>query len=139
MDVMIVEINDTKTLSAIATEFSAYYPFLKIEFYDEPHRWQQESARKHLLPYDKTIGEIRKKHNPGAMEIHSWNKTGVVEQKFAKGFGLNVQIFRLQGDVWVQTVGTDEITLEEQNEIGRKTTVDLLHVADSKTEKDNLY
>jgi hypothetical protein len=133
---MIIEIDDTKTIEAVMGEFSTRYPFLKIEFYDEAHHWQEESSRKHLLPHTKTIGEVRKKHNPGGLEIHSSQKAGTVEQKFSKRFGLNVQIFRHQGDEWIQTVGTDELTLDEQNEIGRNASLDLLEGNNGKFERE---
>jgi hypothetical protein len=33
-------------------------------------------------------------------------------------YGLGVQIFRKSGDVWSDTVETDGLTLEEQNNLG---------------------
>ena len=136
---MIIEINDTKTLEEVSKSFSENFPFLKIEFYDEAHHWQEQSSRKHMLPHNKTIGEVRKKHNPGAMEIHNWQKTGKVEQEFRKLFGLNVQLFRQEGDLWVQTAGTDELSIEEQNEIGRNVSEDLLHGTDRKFEEEKPF
>jgi hypothetical protein len=134
-----IEIDDTKNIGDIISLFSERYPFLKVEFYNQVHGWQQESSGKKILAHDKTIGEVRTKHNPGVVEIYSWHKTGAVEQEFRNRFGLNVQIFRHQGDTWIQTVGTDELTLDEQNEIGRKATIDYLHIAGhSKTERNNI-
>ena len=133
---MILEVNDTKTIEDIRKEFSEYYPFLSIEFYDEPHKSGEISSYKHLLPHNKTIRDIRRKHNPGMLEIHSWHKTGIVEQEFKRLYGLNVQILRRQGDAWIQTAGTDELSLEEQNEIGRNATQDVLHGTDRSFEKE---
>ncbi|HWC53906.1 MAG TPA: hypothetical protein VG676_10010 [Chitinophagaceae bacterium] len=133
---MILEVNDTKTIEDIRKEFSEYYPFLSIEFYDEPHKSGETSSYKHLLPHNKTIRDIRRKHNPGMLEIHSWHKTGIVEQEFKRLYGLNVQILRRQGDAWIQTAGTDELSLEEQNEIGRNATQDVLHGTDRSFEKE---
>ena len=133
---MIIEIDDTKTIEAVAKEFTDCYPFLKIEFFDAPHGWQQASSFNYLLPPDKKIGEIRKKHTPGVLEIHAWHKTGTVEQEFKKIFGLNIQVFRHQGAEWVQTVGTDALTLEQQNEIAQNSTQELLHSTGSKFENE---
>lgn len=127
---MIIEINDTKTIAEIRNEFSEYYPYLCIEFYDIPHGVQEITSYKHQYPHDKTIGQIRKKHNPGMLEIYSRHKTGMIEQEFQKLYGLNVQILRRQGNAWIQTAGTDELTLEEQNEIGRHATQETLHGTD---------
>ncbi len=126
-NIMIIEINDNSKIEAVCNAFMQRYPFLKIEFYNQPHGWQESTSYKHLLPHDKTIGEVRNKHNPGALEIHASQKTGIVEQEFNKRFGLNVQVFRRHGDAWVQTAGTDELTLEEQNETGKNATQDMMH------------
>jgi hypothetical protein len=131
---MIIEIDDNKTIEEVTREFSAFFPFLKIEFFDEAHGWQQASSFSYLLPHNKKMGEIRKKHTPGVVEIHAWHKTGTVEQAFRKTFGLNIQVFRHQGEDWVQTVGTDELTLEQQNEIAQNATQEILHGTDGKFE-----
>jgi hypothetical protein len=116
---MQIEIRDDITIDEVRTAFSVHYPFLKIEFYDDAHKPHEKSLPEHLISYSKTIGDVRKKHPLSAIEIHSWQKTRDVEQNFRKQFGLFVQIFRMQANRWVQIVGSDELTLEEQNEIGR--------------------
>jgi hypothetical protein len=133
---MNIEIDDTKTIKEISEAFSKYFPFLKLEFYSEPHNWQERSTAKYLLDPDKKIGEIRTRHNPASMEIRPWDNTGEVEQGFKRHFGLNAQIFRHHGDVWVQTAGTDVLTLDEQNEIGRNTTQDKVQGPDSRFERE---
>lgn len=121
---MILEISSSKTIGDIRKEFSDCYPFLCIEFFSEPHRVGETTSNENRLPHSKLLSEIFKQHKPGELEIHSRKKTGIVEQEFQKIFGLNVQIFRMQGKNWIQTAGTDELTLDEQNEIGRNATLD---------------
>jgi len=133
---MIIEIKDDKSIGEICREFSAAYPFLKIEFFDSPHFWQQASALKQMIPHDRKIKEIRKLHKAGVMHIHALNKTGTIEQEFYRSFGLNVQIFRKHGDDWIQTAGTDELLLEEQNELGKKASEAMLHGSDRKFENE---
>ena len=40
-----------------------------------------------------------------------------------KTFGLSAQVFRLSGDVWLETTSTDNWTLEEQNSTGQEAAV----------------
>ncbi len=134
---MIIEIDPTKTIDSLRIEFAKYYPFLKLELFDKAHSWQEASPLDHILNPGLLLGEIRKIH-PGAIEIQGWQKTGSVEQAFKKQFGLNVQIFRRHGENWVQTVGTDELSLSAQNEIGQHATEDQLHGTDRKTELEKL-
>ncbi len=134
---MIIEIYDSQSLNEISNLFNNIYPFLKIEFYKKPHLWQEESSIANQLDLNLTVSEISKKKNhTGYMEIHFWQKTGVIERYLKNRFGLNAQIFRLHGDEWVQTVGTDELTLEEQNEIGRNATYNFMHGNDLQFEKE---
>ncbi|MBK6949217.1 MAG: hypothetical protein IPH16_15200 [Haliscomenobacter sp.] len=40
------------------------------------------------------------------------------EQAFYDTYGLNVQVFRRSGNIWIQTTATDSWTLAEQNRKG---------------------
>lgn len=124
---MILSIQDDITIREIQEKFCLYYPFLKIEFYRHPHGRLEYSSEKEQYSCKKSLGQIRQRHNNGMLEIHGWYKTGDVEQVFNEDFGLYVQVFRREGDVWIQTAGTDDLSLEEQDEIGRTITRDQLH------------
>jgi hypothetical protein len=121
---MIININDMRSIADIQDKFSSFFPFLKIEFYNHPHHWYEESETKTVLPTDKFLGDIRHQHEQGNLAFYSWFKTGELEQVFRKKFNLNVQVLRLEGSNWIQTVDTDKLTLKEQNEIGRATTIE---------------
>jgi hypothetical protein len=136
---MIIEINDEKTLEEINEKFSDFFPFLKIEFFPGPHHWYEASPGNKKLKPGLRIGDVRKKHEQGTLPIYSQMRTGDVEQAFRQKYDLHIQIFRLHAGEWVQTVGTDKLTLQEQNELGQKTSMQAGHEADSKTERKNLF
>jgi hypothetical protein len=118
---MIIEINPNKKLKDINSAFTKVYPFLKLEFFSKSHKWQESSSELQLLQQDLTVSEVT--HSllcSGFIEIHYWQKTGVLEMMFLQQFNLSVQVYRKNGDHWIQTSGTDELTLEEQNEAGLK-------------------
>lgn len=135
---MIIEIHDTKTIQQIRDEFSHFYPFLDLAFYKESHKIQEPSSGQNQYAPSKTIGEIRKKHNPGMLEIHPGQKTGILELEFHRHYGLNVQVLRHHGNAWIQTAGTDDLTLQEQNEIGRNTSEDSEHAEGRRIENEKL-
>ena len=114
---MLIEIDDSKTISDLQDRFSLCFPYLKIEFYNTPHHWQESSAAKQLLDPGTRIGDIRTNHAPGILEIKSWYKTGHVEQLFQKLFGLNAQVFRLEHNHWKQSTRSDDLTLAMQTQI----------------------
>ena len=118
---MIIEINPNKKLKDINSAFNKAYPFLKLEFFSKSHKWQESSSVLQLLQQDLTVSEVT--HSllcSGFIEIHYWQKTGIIEMKFLQQFNLSVQVYRKNGENWVQTSGTDELTLEEQNKAGLK-------------------
>ena len=115
---MTIEINDLKTIGEIQEEFSNRFPFLKLEFFMKSHEREEPSNAMPCSP-GKTIGELRKRHLHGIIMITPDRETGSVEQEFDARFDLHVQIYRRQTDQWVQTVGTDILTLQQQNDIAR--------------------
>ena len=113
---MLLTIQDNLSVQDLQERFSRCFPDLKIEFYKTPHHWKKESLEKDHIDPKTLIGDIRKKHNPGTLEIRSSNTTGEIEKKFRTFFGLNVQIFRNENQYWIQTTTTDTCTLNEQKE-----------------------
>jgi hypothetical protein len=59
----------------------------------------------------------------GYIDLQSWSRTGDVEDAFKTKLGLYPQIFRRLGYKWVETAGTDLLSLDEQNSIGRESLV----------------
>jgi glycerol-3-phosphate O-acyltransferase len=111
-------INDKKKLSQVQEEFSSLYPYLKIEFYSESHDANEGTTEESHLDAEMTIESARTIHNKGEMKLDKDLKVGDLESEFFEKYGLNVQVFRKSGDLWLQTTKTDQWTLEEQNERG---------------------
>lgn len=111
-------IKDNKTIQAIQEEFNNKFPFLKIEFYTQEHADQEGSPGSDKLEETLTIGQARTKINEGDLSIHANQKVSTLEQNFHDIYGLNVQVFRKSGNIWLQTTTTDNWTLHKQNEKG---------------------
>lgn len=41
------------------------------------------------------------------------------EQRLQEEHGLSVQVFRKSGEFWLETIQTDNLSLERQNEMGK--------------------
>lgn len=115
---MVIEIRDTKTIKEIQDAFSHDYPYLKLEFFEEPHDVNAGSDGVKLQPV-QAIGDVRRKHVYGIITLEPDRLTASVEQEFEDRFGLHVQICRRLYDKWVQTIQTDSLSLEQQNAMGR--------------------
>ncbi len=111
-------ISDNKKLRDIKEEFHRRFTHLKIEFYSGKHLLGQGSHMREQLDAEMTIGQVRTLHNEGDFRIDPQTAVGEFEQKFHEKYGLNVQVFRKSGNLWMQTTATDSWTLAEQNRKG---------------------
>jgi hypothetical protein len=126
---MLLKIYDHEKIDEIQDKFNECFPYLKIEFYHQPHKWHEGSPLDDLIQPGSFIEDIRKTHETGILSIKSWDKTGHIEQEFKRMFNLNVQIFRLQKDKWVQTIDSDELTLKEQSDLAKSSQEPKNHTA----------
>jgi hypothetical protein len=115
-------ITDNKKISLVKRDFSQKFQNLKLEFYKKEHEEGEGNTAMEKINQDLTIGEIRTIHNSGELSINGHLKVSTLEQSFLEDYGLNVQVFRKSGGLWLQTTSTDNWTLSEQNTRGRETT-----------------
>jgi len=112
-------ITDAKQLKEIQREFRDKFPYLKLEFYNSGHEVGKGSSIEEQINVNKSLKEIRTLHTEGELAVHGNMKVSTLEQMFADMYGLNVQVFRKSGNIWLQTTKTDEWTLAEQNRKGQ--------------------
>jgi hypothetical protein len=116
---MFLQINDSMSLQEVEDRFNECFPFLKIAFYSKGHKKFQASDKKYLYEGNWRVGDIRKSHYSGALEIKSWHSTAKVEKELEAVFGLHAQIFRWdEKKGWVQTSQGDDFTLQQQSQFG---------------------
>jgi len=117
---MMLHINNTTTIRDLQEDFSKAYPFLKLDFFNQPHAWGELSNDAVRYNGNFKLSEIEKMpFHQSSIEIHPWTKVGELEQQFKNRFGLYIQVGRRLGDRWILTAGTDDLNIDEQNEIGK--------------------
>jgi hypothetical protein len=118
---MKMTILDSMQVSDLQAAFNQAYPFLKIEFYNSPHGWGEACGKAKQY---KDVTSLKKilthKDHPSTIEFLPWQKTGEIETLLKQQFGLFVQVWRKYGECWIETAGTDELSLDEQNDLGRR-------------------
>ena len=117
-NVKIMEVRATRKLSELKAEFHDQFPFLKIEFFKVPHHEQEPTAKKAMIKADHTVSEISETEKEGEIVLSGDMTVNELESLFRDEYGINVQVFRRSGNVWLETSSTDEMTLDEQNELG---------------------
>ena len=111
-------IKDTKSLKELKNEFNAHFPHLKIEFFSVEHHQDEASPRTALFDDNLLLKDIRTVHNEGELSIDGHLKTATFEQNFHDVYGVNAQVYRKSGRLWLQTITTDEWTLADQERKG---------------------
>lgn len=114
-----MQIREDQTLAAIQQSFHEKFPYLKIEFYALGHAPGEGTAKQAQLDGQLRLSEVRSIHEEGELSIHGNLKVRTLEQNFKEQYGLNAQVFRKSGNLWLQTSSTDDWTLHEQNRKGQ--------------------
>lgn len=114
-----IHIEQDKTIEALQLEFNAIYPFLKIEFFKEPHVAGKGTAKNKMIENTMRLNQIQKINKAGKISFSRLMTVIDMEEIFLNKFGLFVQVFRKSGNVWLETSATDSWTLDQQNEEGK--------------------
>lgn len=110
-----LHIDKQTKLSDLQMWFSDSFPNLKIEFYDHTHDQGQGNTKSELL---RNLDLLVSPNGHPEVELTIFDdySTNLVEHIFRTKLRLNVQVFRRNGDKWIQTITTDNWTLKEQME-----------------------
>ena len=111
---MNLHIAPNRLISEIQEEFNKFFPFLKLDFFNNKLSKTGFSA-KQILPHTKKIGDSQVVISDGNIEIDEKMKVNELEKILKDQFSLAVQVFRKSGKAWFEITGTDSWTLAEQN------------------------
>jgi hypothetical protein len=126
---MHLRIAPNRLISDLQKDFNNAFPFLKIEFFHNRNQQLPAFTFGQMLSHNKRIVEGQTAITDGDIEISQDMKVKDLEKIFKEQFSLMAQVFRLSGNLWLETTMTDEWTLGQQNEHGREISTD--------TKKDN--
>lgn len=117
---MEINVIEDDLIRNIQHNFSEQYPFLKLQFYRNPHQPGEASSRREQLSASLPIEEVTMFHTGGKIDIGQDKTVAEVEADFLHRLGLCVQIMRKAGNIWITTTDTDQWTLQQQNDKGRE-------------------
>lgn len=117
-DAMILFVDNKCPACNIKKQFTNYYPFLKLEFANPP--FIEKSFCKTVPLACTLVKELFNKNSERTINVAHQRTVTEVESDFKTEFGLDVQILRLSGNVWVETGLTEDWTLEKQNKEGEQ-------------------
>jgi hypothetical protein len=112
---MILHIEKLMTLEQVQDAFSRHYPHLKLVYFIDRNQDNHLNSTERIQNLKMTIGSIREVAYDGYIQIEPNMTVKQVEKAFGDSFGLNVQVFRKSGRIWLMTHSSDLWTLEEQD------------------------
>jgi hypothetical protein len=115
---MILTVDHNTRIRDLQAAFNEVFQFLRLEFFRNPHQPHQPSPKKDMRSPDDLALTADKRHIVAELSIDNQWKVAELEELFAREAGLNVQVFRRSGNVWIETTFTDDWTLEQQNKEG---------------------
>ncbi len=131
---MTIEIHANKTIKEIQTEFSSAFPYLKLEFFSKPHAMGKGTKKEYMKNNTLSLREVSKKETMGSLGFDDTTIVSDLERNFREDFGLNVQVFRKSGNLWLETTATDKWTLGYQNTQGQE--LDKANLTNDREETD---
>ncbi len=114
-----MKITKEKTLLDLQSDFSGKFPGLKIQFYRGAYLSGKTSPPEDQLPASVAVGQVPGFRQEGEMDTDGHLKVATFESRLWDTFGLNAQVFRRSGNLWLQTSATDQWTLAEQDRKGQ--------------------
>lgn len=113
-----MNISRQKTVKDIQEEFSSMFEGLKIEFYESKHVKNTGSTENDQIDPSTPINEINPNLSSSEIILNGDNTVAQFEEEMKNKFGLNVQVFRRSNTLYLQTISTDNWTLNTQNTKG---------------------
>jgi hypothetical protein len=113
----ILLIDPSKSIATLKHEFTAQYPYLKIEFFRFLSGHNPRFTKDKIVPSEMKIGDLQPKHKTGSVSLSPTMTVRELEQKFLESYGLSIQVFRKSGRIWLETISTDTWTLHQQNSV----------------------
>ena len=115
-----IKVNGALSLIEAQSAFNEFFPFLKIDFYTKASDIKNGFKLKVVENLNSDFNRFTKKSNsPAELIITPDLSVSDLDKMFFENFGLNIQIHRNSGRLWLQINATDSWSLEEQNKQGR--------------------
>ena len=100
---MKLHINNRLRLRDLQSEFTTYFPNLKIEFYTLPHvKFSDPNARFRLSP-DAIVAYCRDVDREGELFISEEERVCELEQELSLRFGLHAEVFAINKKAYIKS------------------------------------
>ncbi len=103
----------------VKRQFNFYYPYLKLELYSNPFVKQNYATKKEWVELNGKSNTLNQFNCNGVININGHRTVRELETDIA-ALGLYGQVLRKSGHMWIETVLTNDWTLQHQNYEGEQ-------------------
>lgn len=111
---MLIEVKSDMMVKDLKKQFHVYYPNLKIEFFNQASSEDGRNSKDQMLDNEALLNAYTGNQS-GTVEFSGDTSVRQFETLFSETFGLNVQVFRKSGNVYLETSNTDDWTLDMEH------------------------
>lgn len=115
---MELKLSARSTVREVKKQFSACFPFLTLDFFIQGHKEGEGSALKQKVHENLLLIDVTGVLKEGIYSFKPSTSVAAFEQRLQHDYGLPVQVFRKSGNLWIETIHTDHLSLEKQNAMG---------------------
>jgi hypothetical protein len=110
---MELRIENETSVSDLQKQFNSYFPYLQLEFFTNGKSNGKIQRTVRANP-DQRVRQLPGCYDPIRLTVSSETTVADLLKRF-KEIGLNAQVSRRSGNLWIETIFTDDWTLERQN------------------------
>lgn len=111
-----ITINNLRKVHAIQDEFAAFFPQLKIEFYEKSNLAHGGRTEHFVKGNNMKIEHCRVHKNDGDISFNEEMNVGELKASFSNSFGLSIEVFHKSGkNEWSHLPVQDDEILKDIN------------------------
>lgn len=124
------------SFESIRTQFRKKFNYLDLQCFKKKHENKEGSRKKLMYEPDTRLSELMNVTHSVSVSFHPTDTVKLFEEKIKDISGLNIQVFRKSGKLWLETTVTDNWTLQQQNEEGEKSVSEIKEELESPEDHD---
>lgn len=133
---MKIEFKPEHRIHDIKKQFHELFPYLKVEFFKGSSGTDAGSSKAAVLDNNSAFADLIDGFSERTYEFEAAMPVGQFEKNLSASIGLQVQVFRKSGDLYLETSSTDDWTLAQQNEEAKNSQVHKDREATDLTDRD---